>query len=382
MARWRGHRRCLVSTTPSPVDASNRRTRSALVADMSREKKAAQQRAAAEAAEEEPTALTPTVAKPTAKAARERLCIRRRLRLQLRDSTPKSISWAVPWSRPGARYAYGCDTGEPCIPDAVIECCVEPGDSGIVLGVVRSWLARGGSTSSRLKFEADATLLHLCSRAGHATSVAHLLSCGAAPNALDGGGSTALGLACDYCHEDVVRELLHRGADPNAGATPLRQAPMNGDVEVCRTLLGAGARHRAICSQTGMTALMVASAGGGADAELVGFGELIKHRLARLLERGRSPDYQGIVDLLLEVGAAVDTQVLLLRLTTPSLLASPRPSLLCLPRAGCSGHHCTLPCCEQRQPSRSGSASSSGRERRPRAAQRSKSPHVRMHWAG
>ena len=291
--------------------------------------KAAQQQAAAEAAEEEPTALTPTVAKPAAKAARERLCIRRRLRLQLRDSTPRWISWAVPWSRPGARYAYGCDTGTPCIPDAVIECCVEAGDSGTVLGVVRSWLARGGSTSSRLESEADATLLHLCSRAGHATSVAHLLSCGAAPNALDGGGSTALGLACDYCHEDVVRELLRRGADPNAGAGagPLRQAAMNGDVEVCRILLGASARHRAICSQTGMTALMVASAGGGADAELMGFGELIEHRLARLLERGRSPDYQGIVDLLLEVGAAVDTQVLLLRLTTPSLLASPRPSL-------------------------------------------------------
>ena len=193
---------------------------------------------------------------------------------------------------------------------------------------MRSWLARGGSTSSRLESEADATLLHLCSRAGHATSVAHLLSCGAAPNALDGGGSTALGLACDYCHEDVVRELLRGGADPNAGTTPLRQAAMNGDVEVCRILLGASARHRAICSQTGMTALMVASAGGGADAELMGFGELIKHRLARLLER------------------------------------------------------CTLPCCEQRQPSRRGSASSSGRERRPRAAQRSKPPHVRMHWAG
>lgn len=326
MARWRGHRRCLASTAlmaavpPCSSSSDNRRTRSALVPDVSREKKAAQQQGAVEAAEEEPTALTPTVAK--------RLCIRRRLRLQLRDSTPRWISWAVPWSRPGARYAYGCDTGEPCIPDAVIECCIEAGDSGTVLGVVRSWLARGGSTSSRLESEADATLLHLCSRAGHATSVAHLLSCGAAPNALDGGGSTALGLACNYCHEDVVRELLRRGADPNAGATPLRQAAMNGDVEVCRTLLGAGARHRAICSQTGMTALMVASAGGGADAELMGFGELIKHRLARLLERGRSPDYQGIVDLLLEVGAAVDTQVLFLRLTTPSLRASPRPSLL------------------------------------------------------
>ena len=334
MARWRGHRRCLASTalmaavSPCSSSSDNRRTRSALVPDVSREKKAAQQQGAVEAAEEEPTALTPTVAKPAAKAARERLCIRRRLRLQLRDSTPRWISWAVPWSRPGARYAYGCDTGEPCIPDAVIECCVEAGDSGTVLGVVRSWLARGGSTSSRLESEADATLLHLCSRAGHATSVAHLLSCGAAPNALDGGGSTALGLACNYCHEDVVRELLRRGADPNAGATPLRQAAMNGDVEVCRILLGASARHRAICSQTGMTALMVASAGGGADAELMGFGELIKHRLARLLERGRSPDYQGIVDLLLEVGAEVDTQVLLLRLTTTPLLASPRPSLL------------------------------------------------------
>ena len=329
MARWRGHRRCLASTTlmaavppcsSSSKTCDNRRT--------SREKKAAQQQAAVEAAEEEPTALPPTVAKPAAKPARERLRIRRRLRLQLRDSTPRWISWAVPWSRPGARYAYGCDTGAPCIPDAVIECCMEAGDSGTVLSVVRSWLARGGSTSSRLESEADATLLHLCSRAGHATSVAHLLSCGAAPNALDGGGSTALGLACNYCHEDVVRELLRRGADPNAGATPLRQAAMNGDVEVCRILLGASARHRAICSQTGMTALMVASAGGGADAELMGFGELIKHRLARLLERGRSPDYQCIVDLLLEVGAAVDTQVLLLRLTTPSLLASPRPSLL------------------------------------------------------
>ena len=106
MARWRGHRRCLASTTlmaAVPPCSSSSKTC---------DNKAAQQQAAAEAAEEEPTALTPTVAKPAAKAARERLCIRRRLRLQLRDSTPKWISWAVPWSRPGARYAYGCDTGE------------------------------------------------------------------------------------------------------------------------------------------------------------------------------------------------------------------------------------------------------------------------------
>jgi ankyrin repeat protein len=62
----------------------------------------------------------------------------------------------------------------------------------------------------------DAELLQSV-RKGDTVTVLHLLQQGADINTRDQGGSTALALAADYGHRDVVRLLLDRGADPVAG---------------------------------------------------------------------------------------------------------------------------------------------------------------------
>ena len=62
----------------------------------------------------------------------------------------------------------------------------------------------------------DAELLQSV-RNGDIATVLHLLQQGADIEARDQGGSTALALAADYGHRDVVRLLLDRGADPVAG---------------------------------------------------------------------------------------------------------------------------------------------------------------------
>jgi len=58
----------------------------------------------------------------------------------------------------------------------------------------------------------DAELLQSV-RKGDTVTVLHLFQQGADINTRDQGGSTALALAADYGHRDVVRLLLDRGAD-------------------------------------------------------------------------------------------------------------------------------------------------------------------------
>lgn len=59
-------------------------------------------------------------------------------------------------------------------------------------------------------------------------------------------GGTALIVAAQCGHMDVVQELLRRGADPHAAmkdrATAIFVASQNGHTSVVRTLLAAGAK--------------------------------------------------------------------------------------------------------------------------------------------
>jgi ankyrin repeat protein len=115
-------------------------------------------------------------------------------------------------------------------------------------------------------------------REGDVKATRAALDAGADLLAEDDDKFTALELACEAGHVEVVRLLLSRGAPPNrpgscAGWTPLMTAACEhaGSVEVVRALLDGGAR---IDGQYGYGALSIAAANG-------------HHEMARfLLDRG------------------------------------------------------------------------------------------------
>jgi truncated hemoglobin YjbI len=97
---------------------------------------------------------------------------------------------------------------------------------------------------------AGRTLLHEAAAAGEPAMVELLLSLGADPNALDGGGHTPLYSAGNECAVEgggkVVRALVRGGADVNAcegvkRCTALHMAARRGHAEVAAALLDCGA---------------------------------------------------------------------------------------------------------------------------------------------
>jgi ankyrin repeat protein len=107
---------------------------------------------------------------------------------------------------------------------------------------LRRQLARGISVDSVAPD--GLTALMVAARAGHATAVEYLLSCGANVNASNSWG-TPLAMAAYGGHSDVVQLLLKHGADlaPRdiAGNTALYDAVSSGDLRCTRLLLAAGA---------------------------------------------------------------------------------------------------------------------------------------------
>ena len=81
-------------------------------------------------------------------------------------------------------------------------------------------------------------------REGNAGRVAALLQAGAAVNARNRLGNTAINLAAQGGHAETVRLLLARGADPNKpnlrNITPLMGAAFLGAAEVASQLLEGG----------------------------------------------------------------------------------------------------------------------------------------------
>eukprot|EP00439_Symbiodinium_sp_Y106_P070238 s20_g12.t1 len=135
------------------------------------------------------------------------------------------------------------------------------------LEVVRLLLEAGADTTyTSLAHPADFTALTLASSQSHVEVVRSLLDAGTDKNLADTSGSSALVMACDKGYVEVVRLLLEAGADSNSfnfagshafaglldagadkdlanssGSTALMIACKNGNVEVVRLLLEAGA---------------------------------------------------------------------------------------------------------------------------------------------
>ncbi len=93
-----------------------------------------------------------------------------------------------------------------------------------------------------------------------------LLHGGADPNAarpMAKGGSTALMNACQNGHLKIVEYLLEKGADPNKGIkediTPLMVASQNGHLEVVRRLIERGAGVNRTSSVRGLSAIYLAA---------------------------------------------------------------------------------------------------------------------------
>jgi cytohesin len=104
--------------------------------------------------------------------------------------------------------------------------------------------------------------LHSAASAGDAERVRELLKKGADPNAKNEYGLTLLHIAAIRGHVDVARLLLQYGVDPNVqderGRTPLHVAAIRGRVDVVRFLLEHGANPNAR-DKDGMTPLHLMS---------------------------------------------------------------------------------------------------------------------------
>ncbi len=156
---------------------------------------------------------------------------------------------------------------------------VEPKRRAVVLALALASIAApavraqnmGDANFDPSAYNLNAQLLAVA-RKGDAVRAAALLERGAAPNARNRNGETALMMFARKGDLDMVRLLLTRGADVNLGAldktTPLMAAAYGGHQAVVATLLQAGAELNAL-DQLRKTAMVYAAGSGRLELSLV-----------------------------------------------------------------------------------------------------------------
>ena len=111
------------------------------------------------------------------------------------------------------------------------------------------------------RFQWTPLMITMISASGSIWFVKKLLEAAINPNFQNSSGATALYIACQCSHTDVVRTLLVHKADPNIvlsdGWSPLMIASQTGDTEIVNSLLIANADVNHQC-HSGLTALMLA----------------------------------------------------------------------------------------------------------------------------
>ena len=130
------------------------------------------------------------------------------------------------------------------------------------LGEVMVFLAQGAAPDAQ--DEQGATALHWASDREDVDMLDSLIDAGANPKATNRRGVTPLWLASRNGNVAIMRRLLDAGAEPNdalpGGETALMTAARTGVVDAVDLLLGSGADPNAVESTRGQTALMWAAA--------------------------------------------------------------------------------------------------------------------------
>ena len=143
---------------------------------------------------------------------------------------------SLPWPR---HASYECSMTQ-------LHSASARGDTGEVLVFIEDPRAAGGDIDHA--GTEGWTALMEASAAGHAGTVELLLLMGAKIHLCDAQGQSALFLAADRGHAEVVRKLLGRATSDDVnrcrydGASPLSSAAERGHLEVAELLVTAGAR--------------------------------------------------------------------------------------------------------------------------------------------
>jgi multidrug efflux pump len=152
----------------------------------------------------------------------------------------------------------------------VLTLAFEPAMYALWFGVARRSRPATEPAGVQQRDDADSDLVGAVAR-GDSLECARWLEAGCDVDARDAAGRTALMLATDRGHHDIMQTLIAAGADVDArsgvGTTALMRAASHGDADACRILIEAGATVGA--SLHGVTALALAKKRKHAEAVAV-----------------------------------------------------------------------------------------------------------------